>query len=78
MGDWTENNLGLSIVFADPLNAGRGNDNVMTSLRNPNMFVSKNNGKAIEEKNSVSVKKSDTQMPKGVSQKDMQTKAGQA
>jgi hypothetical protein len=40
MGDWTDKNLGLSIVFADPLNAGRGNDNVMTSLRNPQMFVS--------------------------------------
>jgi len=33
--DWTEKNLGIAIVFNDPLNAGRGNDNVMTSLRNP-------------------------------------------
>lgn len=78
MGDWTEKNLGLAIVFADPLNAGRGMDNVMTSLRNPNMFIAKNTGTAITEKNSVSVKKSGTQMPKGVSEKEMQTKAGQA
>ena len=33
--DWTDKNLGIAIVFNDPLNAGRGNDNVMTSLRNP-------------------------------------------
>lgn len=76
MGDWTEKQLGLAIVFADPLNAGRGMDNVMTSLRNPNMFVSKNTGDSITEKNSVSVKKSQTQMPKGVSEREMQTKAG--
>ena len=55
MGDWTEKDLGLAIVFADPLNAGRGSDNVMTSLRNPHMFVAKNTGTSITEKNSVSV-----------------------
>jgi hypothetical protein len=48
----------------------------MTTLRNPNMFIAKNTGTAITEKNSVSVKKSNTQMPKGVSEKAMQMKAG--
>lgn len=41
MGDWTGKKLGLAIVFDDPLDVGRGHDNVMTSLRNPNMFISK-------------------------------------
>jgi hypothetical protein len=56
MGDWTEKKLGLAIVFDDPLDVGRGRDNVMTSLRNPSMFVSKETGKAITADNSVSVK----------------------
>ena len=60
MGDWTEKKLGLAIVFADPLDAGRGHDNVMTSLRNPNMFISKETGKAITPENSISVKQSTT------------------
>lgn len=56
MGDWTERKLGLSIVFADPLDAGKGHDNVMTTLRNPFMFVAKNTGTSITEENSISVK----------------------
>ena len=71
MGDWTDKDLGLAIVFDDPLNAGRGKDNVMTSLRNPQMFIASNTGAAITEKNSVSVKKANPQMPKGVSEKAM-------
>ena len=39
MGDWTENDLGLAVVFDDPLHAGKGSDNVMTTLRNPHMFI---------------------------------------
>lgn len=76
MGDWTEKKLGLAIVFDDPLDVGRGHDNVMTSLRNPSMFVSKSTGLPITADNSVSVKQSSTQMPKGVSEKEMQSKAG--
>jgi len=56
MDDWTEKKLGLAIVFVDPLNAGRGKDNVMTSLINSNMFISKKTGKAISQDDSVSVK----------------------
>ena len=56
MGDWTEKKLGLAIVFADPLDAGKGHDNVMTTLRNPNMFIAKNTGTAITQENSISVK----------------------
>jgi len=56
MGDWTEKKLGLAIVFDDPLDVGRGHDNVMTSLRNPSMFVSKSTGLPITADNSVSVK----------------------
>ena len=55
MGDWTESNLGLAIVFEDPLNSGKGSDNVLTTLRNPHMFVAKNTGTSITEENSVSV-----------------------
>ena len=76
MGDWTEKKLGLAIVFDDPLDVGRGRDNVMTNLRNPDMFVSKETGLPITADNSVSVKQSSVQMPKGVSEKEMQGKAG--
>jgi hypothetical protein len=39
------------------------------------MFIAKNTGTAITEKNSVSVKQAQTQMPKGVSQRDIENKA---
>lgn len=60
MGDWTGKKLGLAIIYKDPLDVGRGRDNVMTSLRNPSMFISTTTGNAITAENSITVKQSTT------------------
>lgn len=38
MSGWTSTKLGIGINFTEPLNVGRGNEQVLTSMKNPIMF----------------------------------------
>ena len=73
MTNWDSKSLGMKINFEDPLQVGKGNDNVMTSLKDTNMFISEASGKAISKDKATSVKAARTQVPKGVKEEDLQT-----
>jgi hypothetical protein len=69
MKEWTPNGLGIQINYTDPLMIGKGDDQVLTTLKNPAMFVSKASGKSVPKDKATSVKFSPPQVPKGVSEK---------
>ena len=71
MTNWDPTKLGMKINFDDPLMVGRGNDQVMTSLKDPGMFVSEAGGVSISKEKAVSVKVAKTQVAKGVSEEDL-------
>lgn len=56
MQEWTPTGLGIQINYTDPLMIGKGDDQVMTTLRNPDMFVSKASGKSVPKDKATSVK----------------------
>ena len=56
MTDWDPKKLGMKINFDDPLMVGKGNDQVMTALKDPSLFVSKASGTAISKEKATSVK----------------------
>jgi hypothetical protein len=56
MEEWNENGLGIKINYTDPLMVGKGNDQIMTTLKNPDLFVSAATGKAVPKDKATSVK----------------------
>jgi hypothetical protein len=68
MEKWDESGLGIRINYTDPLQVGKGNDQIMTTLKNPDLFVSAASGKPVPQKSATSVKFSPPQVPKGVSE----------
>ena len=68
MEEWTENGLGIRINYTDPLMVGKGNDQIMTTLKNPDLFVSAGSGMSVPKGKATSVKFSPPQVPKGVSE----------
>jgi hypothetical protein len=56
MTKWDPTNLGMKINFDDPLMVGKGNDQVMTALKDPSLFVSKASGSPITKEKATSVK----------------------
>ena len=71
MTKWDPTNLGMKINFDDPLMVGKGNDQVMTALKDPSLFVSKASGTAISKEKATSVKVAKTQCAKGVKEEDL-------
>ena len=57
---WDENGLGIKINYTDPLMVGKGNDQVMTTLKNPDLFVSQASGKALPKEDATTIKFSPT------------------
>lgn len=55
MQEWTPTGLGIQINYTDPLMIGKGDDQVMTTLRNPDMFISKASGKSVPKDKATSV-----------------------
>lgn len=60
MTKWDPTDLGMKINFDDPLMVGKGKDQVMTSLKDPSLFVSQASGTAISKKKATSVKAAKT------------------
>ena len=56
---------------------GKGNDQVMTSLKNPDLFVSAASGEALPKDKATSVKFSPTQVPKDVSEEKLKADSQQ-
>ena len=71
MSEWMDKHLGIKVYFADPLQVGKGNDQIMTTLKETTMFISKASGKPISKEKSTSVKEATTQVPKGVKEEDL-------
>lgn len=71
MKEWTEAGMGVQAVYDDPLMVGKGNDQIMTTLKDPSLIVTKASGVALDPKAATSVKESATQMKKGVKEADV-------
>lgn len=77
MTKWDENGIGIQINYTDPLMVGKGKDQVMTSLKNPDLFVSAASGEALPKDKATSVKFSPTQVPKDVSEEKLKSDSQQ-
>ena len=54
--DWKADSMEIYINYTDPLNVGYGDDQIMTKLKNPSLFVSNKSGQPMSEDGSSSVK----------------------
>jgi hypothetical protein len=77
MEKWDANGIKIAINYTDPLMVGKGNDQVMTTLKNPDLFVSAASGEALPKDKATSVKFSPTQVPKDVSEDQLNSDAKQ-
>lgn len=66
--DWKADSMDIHINYTNPLNVGYGDDQVMTKLKNPSLFVSTRSGQPISSDDASSVKYATPQMPKGMSE----------
>jgi hypothetical protein len=60
MEKWDENGIGIKVNYTDPLMVGKGNDQVMTTLKNPDLFVSASSGEALPKEDATTIKFSPT------------------
>jgi len=74
---WDENGIGIKVNYTDPLMVGKGNDQVMTTLKNPDLFVSASSGEALPKDAATTIKFSPTQVPKDVSEDKLNADAKQ-
>jgi hypothetical protein len=74
---WDENGIQIKINYTDPLMVGKGNDQVMTTLKNPDLFVSAASGEALPKEDATTIKFSPTQVPKDVSEEKLNADAKQ-
>jgi len=74
---WDQKGLGIKINYVDPLNVGKGNDQVMTTIKNPDLFVSEESFDALAKDKSTSIKFTPTQVPKDVSAEKLSADAKQ-
>lgn len=77
MEKWDENGIGIKVNYTDPLMVGKGNDQVMTTLKNPDLFVSASSGEALPKEDATTIKFSPTQVPKDVSEDKLNADAKQ-
>jgi hypothetical protein len=77
MEKWDENGIGIKVNYTDPLMVGKGNDQVMTTLKNPDLFISASSGEALPKDKATSIKFSPTQVPKDVSENKLNSDAKQ-
>jgi hypothetical protein len=56
LSEWSPTNLGVSINFTNPLLVGKGSDNIMTGLKDPELFAPANGGDPISADDAVAVK----------------------
>lgn len=56
MEDWNENGIGIKVNYDDPLMVGKGNDQIMTTLKNPDLFMSADSGESLPKADATSVK----------------------
>jgi hypothetical protein len=75
--NWDENGIDIKINYTDPLMVGKGNDQVMTTLKNPDLFISASSGEALPKDKATSIKFSPTQVPKDVSENKLNSDAKQ-
>ena len=47
--DWQAGSMDIFINYTNPLNVGYGDDQIMTKLKNPGLFVSSNSGLPMSE-----------------------------
>ena len=73
MNEWDPKGLGLHIVYKEPLQIGKGGDSIMSSIKNPAMFVSEETGLSLPADKATSAKIAPTQMATGVSEATLQT-----
>jgi len=74
---WDQKGLGIKINYVDPLNVGKGNDQVMTTIKNPDLFVSEESFDALAKNKATSIKFTPTQVPKDVSAEKLSADAKQ-
>jgi len=77
MEKWDENGIGIKVNYTDPLMVGKGNDQVMTTLKNPGLFISASSGEALPKEDATTIKFSPTQVPKDVSEDKLNADAKQ-
>jgi len=73
MSNWDATNLGVQATFDEPLQVGKGGDSVMTSLKDPSLFIAEAGGASIPADKATSAKIAPVQMAKGVSEESVTT-----
>jgi hypothetical protein len=71
MQQWDEKGIGIQIKYTDSLQVGKGNDQIVSSLKNPGLFAPADGGDPVSKEGSTNVSKAKPQVPKGVDDKEL-------
>ena len=78
MKRWDENGLDVQVQYTNPLQVGRGNDKIATSLRNPALFAPTSGADPLTKEEGTSVAAAPPQVPKGVDEEELTKDASTA
>jgi hypothetical protein len=78
MKSWDENGLDVQVQYTNPLQVGRGNDNIATSLRNTALFAPTSGADPLTKEEATNVAAAPPQVPKGVDEAELAKDASTA
>jgi len=78
MKKWDSNGIDVQVQYTNPLQVGKGNDNIATALKNTALFAPASGAKAMSKAEATNVASAPPQVPKGVNEEDLKQDAATA
>lgn len=78
MKKWDNKGIAVQVQYTNPLQVGKGNDNIATSLRNPALFAPASGEAPMSKDEGTTVATAPTQVPKGVNEVELKGDAATA
>ena len=78
MKKWDETGVAVQVQYTNPLQVGRGNDNIATSLKNTALFAPASGSAPLPQAEGTTVASAPPQVPKGVDEEELKQDAATA
>lgn len=75
MKQWDENGIGIQVHYSNPLMVGKGNDNIITTLKNPGLFAPASGEEPPSKDQGTNFAAAPPQVPKGVDEEELKSDA---
>jgi len=75
MKQWDESGIGIQVHYSNPLMVGKGNDNIITTLKNPGLFAPASGEEPPSKDQGTNFAAAPPQVPKGVDEEELKSDA---